>query len=68
MDEMFQRFITIGKGDSKGIYEVKTTLNGYQWWIVFRGSLKDCRIVRNAFLRVGYKAYRKNMDLPVYKK
>ena len=37
------------------IYNVTYTNNGHQWATVFRGSLKDCNVIKNAYVKVGYK-------------
>lgn len=53
---MENKLVSIGKSSwGEGEYEVATTRNGFQWTVVYKGSLIKAKVIFNAFKRIGYE-------------
>jgi hypothetical protein len=49
-----KKLVTVEKEATLGKDEVLVTNNGYQWTMVHRGSRKECDIIKNAYVKIGY--------------
>jgi len=36
-------------------FNVTVTTNGQQWYCIFTGTEKECDVIKEAFVKVGYK-------------
>ena len=50
-----KKFVEIEEEFNSDIYSVSRTENGSQWATVFRGSLEKSIVIRDAFVKIGYK-------------
>ena len=54
-DDNNDKMVEIGHLAREKDYNVSITNNGIQWRVVFSGTHHECEIIRDAFVKVGYK-------------
>ena len=55
-----KKFVSLEKEYIEKLFCVLVTENGYQWSEVFKGRKEHCRIIIDAYKKIGYKGKKKN--------